>query len=63
MNVQDGAKTALVEAFKETDVTVVGDPGLRAVEESGKDHGPVDVDFCLVFQVVVVPDSFVQSSK
>ena len=48
MNVEDGVETAMVKALKVTYVTVVGDPSLRAVEESGKIHSTVDQDLCLV---------------
>ena len=60
VNVEDG----VVKAIEETDVTTVGEPGLRAVEESGKNcHGLVDPDPCLVLQACVIPNAFVQPTK
>ena len=36
MNVDDGDESVLHEELEETDAAEVGDPGLRAVEESDK---------------------------
>ena len=63
VNVDDGAQTAQMKALGETNETAVGDSGLQKVEESGKNHGSVDPDFCLVLQVFVIPNTFVQSAK
>ena len=63
VNVEDGAETALVETLEEADVTAVGDPSLRPVEEGGKNHSPVDPDLCLALQVFVDLDPFVQPAK
>ena len=42
---------------------MVDDPRLIAIEESGTNHGHVDLDCSLVLQVFVVPNAFVQSTK
>ena len=42
VNVKHSADTALLKVLVEMDVTVVGDLHLRVVEESGKNHGPVN---------------------
>ena len=39
------------------------DPGLRAVDVSGKQHSPVDPDASLLIQVFVVPNAFVSSAN
>ena len=44
MNVEDGAETTLVKTLDETDVPAVGEPGFRAVMESGENHSRVDTD-------------------
>ena len=48
MNVANYSETALVKPLEETDVTVVGYLGFLAVDESGKIHGPIDLDHCFV---------------
>ncbi|GFO16508.1 hypothetical protein PoB_004301300 [Plakobranchus ocellatus] len=35
------------EVLKEANVTAVGNPGLRPVEKSGENYGPVDLNLCL----------------
>ena len=62
-NVEDDADTALMKALEETYVTVVGDPSLCAMEESGKFHSSVDLNICLVIQAYVAPNTFVQFAK
>ena len=62
-NVEDGADTALMKALEETCVTVVGDPTLLAAEKSGKNHGRVDLNLCLVLQAFFAPSTFVQSTE
>ena len=54
-----GAETAL----EETKLTAVGEPGLRAIEESGQNHSPVDLDLCFVLQVSLATSEFVQFSN
>ena len=44
-------------------MTAVGDPTLRAIEESGKNHGPVDLNLYLVLQAFVAPKTLIQSTK
>ena len=48
MDVEDGVQAALVKALEEADVPLVGDPGLRAIEKSGKNNSPIDTDLCFV---------------
>ena len=52
-----------MKALEETNVTVVGDPSICAVEESGKNNGPVGLNLCLVLLAFVAPITFVQSTK
>ena len=40
MDVKDSAKAALVETFKESDMTAVCDPGLGVIEKGGEQYGP-----------------------
>ena len=63
VNAEDSAETALMETLEEADVTAVGDPRLRSVEEGGKNHCPVDPDLCLTLQAFVGLDPFVQPAK
>ena len=63
VNVEDGADTALVDAFEEADVTAIGNPSFRDDEESGRNHDHVDLNHCLVLQVFVVLCAFVRSAK
>ena len=44
-------------------MTAIGDLGLQVIEESGKNHSPVDLNLCLVLQAFVAPNMFVQSTK
>ena len=44
-------------------MTAEGDTSLRAVEESAKNHKPVDPNLCLVHQASVDPNTFVHSTK
>jgi len=46
-NVEDGAETALMETLEEADVTAVGDPSLRPIEEGGTNRIPVDSNLSL----------------
>ena len=57
MNVEDGTESALVMY-----ANVMGDSSLVTVEESGKNHGSVNKDICLVLQACVL-NAFVQSTK
>ena len=41
LDVKDSAKAALVETFKESNMTAVCDPGLGAIQKGGEYHGPV----------------------
>ena len=59
VDVQDSAKAALVETFKESDMTAVCDPGLGAIEKCGEYYGPVYTDLGLDLRVLVVPDPFI----
>ena len=59
MDVKNGAQAALVEALEEADVAAAGDSCLRAVEKSGENNSPIDMDLCFAFQTFVVPHSFV----
>ena len=54
MNVEDDAETALVKVLDETYVTEVGDPSLRDVDVSGKNHGPVDLNIFLFFWILLL---------
>lgn len=63
VDVKDSAKAALVETFKESDMTEVCDPGLGAIEKRGEYYGLVFTDLDLDLQVVVVPDPFIQSAE
>ena len=47
--------------MKALEVTAIGDPGLRAVEESDKNLGHVDLNLGLVLQAFVALD-FVQKN-
>ena len=47
VKVDDGAETALVKTLEETNVTAVGDPGIRAVKESNKNHSLVSTDLAI----------------
>ena len=62
-NIEDVFETALMKSHKETYVTAVGDTSLRAVDESGKSHRPVDLNACLVLKASVGSNTFVQSIK
>ena len=57
-NLVDGADTAQMKALEDTYVTAVGDSSLRAKEECGKNHGPIDQSRCLVLHAFVAPDTF-----
>ena len=46
-------ETALWKELEETPVIAVGDPS--------KNHGPLDLNLCLVLQAFVAPNTFVQS--
>ena len=59
MDFKDSRKAALVETFKESDMTAVCDPGLGAIEKGGEYYGPVYTDLGLDLQVLVVPDPFI----
>ena len=59
MDFKDSRKAALVETFKESDMTAVCEPGLGAIEKGGECYGPVYTDLGLDLQVLVVPDPFI----
>ena len=63
MDVEDGAETALMKMLKEFDVAAVGDPGLRAIEKGGEDHGFVYDDLFPASQVLAVPQSFAEPAE
>ena len=42
-----------MKAIKECDVTELGDPNLRDVEVNSKDHVYVDLDFFLLFGLML----------
>ena len=60
MDVKDVAQAALMEceALAEADVAAIGDPGLRAVEKSGENNSPIDMDLCFAFQTFVFHTRF-----
>ena len=46
LNIEDGAKTAVMQALVEMNVTSIGGLRLSAVEQNGMNHGNVDPDYC-----------------
>ena len=63
VDVVDGIEMVLVKALEETNMTAVGDPGFQSEEESGKKHGSIDAERCLLLQGFVVQTVFVRSAK
>ena len=54
LNIEDGAKTAVMQALVEMNVTSIGGLRLSAVEQNGMNHGNVDPDYCLAPLPLVV---------
>ena len=52
-----------MKELEETYVTPAVDPCLWAVEESGKNHGPIYLNCFLFIQDFVATNTFVQSDK
>ena len=63
VNVKNSAETALVKTFEKAHMAAVDDPCLGAVEKGGENYGPVYANLRFVLQVLVVPDSLVESAE
>ena len=52
-----------MEALKELQVIMVGDPQLRAAQEDGQNDGSIHTNPGAFFHVLAVPDLFLQSAE